>query len=263
MGDGLELSESLVEGFGPAICKRDFLLRQMKREAHNNACTKYRQQNKAKCSAYKKAHDQRPEIKARNSAYCKTEEYRLRDRERNSTPERQTYLKVYRASPAGKAVQKKFAATPERQAYNSEYARSPAGMLVHARFRKTPERMNYMNNYVKTRYKNDDSFAIAVRLRNRLRNAMRDYAQGKQLRSDEYGIDYRKIAAHLGPMPDREHVWVIDHIRPCCSFDLTDVEQVRVCFAPQNLRWLKEGDNLIKIAADKKMSVQRLGLRFK
>jgi len=42
------------------------------------------------------------------------------------------------------------------------------------------------------------------------------------------------------------HGWHIDHIRPCCSFDLTDPEQQRECFHYTNLQPLWAEDNLAK-----------------
>lgn len=40
--------------------------------------------------------------------------------------------------------------------------------------------------------------------------------------------------------------WHVDHIRPCCSFDLTDPEQQRECFHYTNLQPLWSKDNLRK-----------------
>jgi hypothetical protein len=37
--------------------------------------------------------------------------------------------------------------------------------------------------------------------------------------------------------------WEIDHIRPCCYFDLTDEEQVKICFNFSNLQPLWSADN--------------------
>lgn len=40
--------------------------------------------------------------------------------------------------------------------------------------------------------------------------------------------------------------WVVDHIRPCISFDLTDSAQQKICFHYTNLQPLWEKDNLRK-----------------
>jgi len=40
--------------------------------------------------------------------------------------------------------------------------------------------------------------------------------------------------------------WHIDHIRPCASFDLTDIEQQKLCFHYTNLQPLWAEDNLRK-----------------
>ncbi len=40
--------------------------------------------------------------------------------------------------------------------------------------------------------------------------------------------------------------WHIDHIRPCANFDLTDIEQQKICFHWSNLQPLWAKDNLRK-----------------
>jgi hypothetical protein len=40
--------------------------------------------------------------------------------------------------------------------------------------------------------------------------------------------------------------WHVDHIRPCASFDLTDENQVRVCFNWRNLQPLNGTENKSK-----------------
>lgn len=41
-------------------------------------------------------------------------------------------------------------------------------------------------------------------------------------------------------------VWETDHIVPCCSFDLTDIQQQKVCFHYSNLRPLLISENQAK-----------------
>jgi hypothetical protein len=40
--------------------------------------------------------------------------------------------------------------------------------------------------------------------------------------------------------------WHIDHILPCSSFDLADIEQQKICFNYKNLQPLWAEDNLRK-----------------
>ena len=40
--------------------------------------------------------------------------------------------------------------------------------------------------------------------------------------------------------------WHVDHIKPCASFDLTDIEQQKECFHYTNLQPLWCNDNWIK-----------------
>jgi translation elongation factor EF-4 len=52
-------------------------------------------------------------------------------------------------------------------------------------------------------------------------------------------------------------IWHIDHIKPCCSFDLTDISQQYECFNYKNLRPLLKEENLRKASEDKKKSVNK------
>jgi hypothetical protein len=50
-------------------------------------------------------------------------------------------------------------------------------------------------------------------------------------------------------------LWHLDHIMPCCSFDLTDLEQQKKCFNYKNLRPLLAKENCAKASEDKKKSI--------
>lgn len=71
------------------------------------------------------------------------------------------------------------------------------------------------------------------------------------------GCTLSELITHLsslfteGMSLDNYGQWVIDHIRPVGSFDLTDPEQQRLCFHYTNLQPLWHKDNLKKIKSDK------------
>lgn len=52
--------------------------------------------------------------------------------------------------------------------------------------------------------------------------------------------------------------WEIDHIKPCCSFDLSLPENQLACFNYQNTRPLWRVDNLDKIKEDVKNSISKV-----
>jgi len=98
----------------------------------------------------------------------------------------------------------------------------------------------------KKRYKEDEVFAIKEKLRSRLGAACRDYSTtGKTKPSGEF-INYEGVINHLGPCPGDRADYHIDHIRPLCSFDFNDEDQIREAFAPENHQWLLAKDNLKK-----------------
>ncbi len=109
------------------------------------------------------------------------------------------------------------------------------------------ENPEYNNEYYKQRRKIDINFRTLCCLRSRLGRAFREYSKtGKIFSSKKYGIDYKKIMKHLEPFPEDISLYHIDHIRPLCSFDLTDPEQVKIAFAPENHQWLTIEENLRK-----------------
>lgn len=119
---------------------------------------------------------------------------------------------------------------------------------------KAKQRPSYPTNL----YHSNPEFRTKVLLRNNLRKSMNRYGNGKMMNSQAYGIDFLKIAKHLGTPPSDGKKYHIDHIYPCCSFNLTKPDQVKLAFAPENLRWLSEEENRKKIKSDKKMSLRRL-----
>lgn len=88
--------------------------------------------------------------------------------------------------------------------------------------------------------------SLRVRLRNRVSKALRQQKVAKVASVEAYGIDVKAIAEHLGPCPGDLADWHIDHVRPLCSFDLSDPEQLLAAFHPTNHQWLTTEANLRK-----------------
>ena len=94
--------------------------------------------------------------------------------------------------------------------------------------------------YENNRRRKDLQFAIKKRCRIRVWQKLKGI---KKSHSDEYGIDYNKIAEHLiSVLPfdynENPGKYEIDHIKLLSSFDLTNLEEIKKAFAPGNHQWL-------------------------
>ncbi len=104
-----------------------------------------------------------------------------------------------------------------------------------------------LNETDRIRWKNDKNFNIKRKLKYRLWFVINKYnSDGKIMNAESYGVNYMAIIEHLKPFPKDLSKYHIDHIRPLCSFDLTDTEQVKEAFAPENHQWLTIKQNLKK-----------------
>lgn len=190
---------------------------------------------------YNKAyyHNHREEILAKKKIYSQQPLVRIRERSRskirNQTLKRKEYQRLYQQKPETKAKIAAYWQNPE----------------VKARKR------TYQKIYEKNRKNTDARYLMRCRLRILLLNALNSYGKGKQSHADEYGIDYGAIINHLGPRPNGGKKYVIDHILPLCSFDLTDPEQIKKAFAPENHRWLPRVENIKKATEDKTLSIHK------
>ena len=102
------------------------------------------------------------------------------------------------------------------------------------------------NEYILNKLKTDKNFRIAWRIRNRVRRTLLLYIKTNQVYARKYGVDYKGIIEHLKPFPKDISKFHVDHIKPLCSFDLTDPEQIKIAFAPENHQWLTVQENLRK-----------------
>lgn len=105
--------------------------------------------------------------------------------------------------------------------------------------------------YAIKKYYEDINFRLAVILRGRLWKAIsRESKQSSSLVLLGCSIDELKtyLAKQFvkGMTWKNYGKWHIDHIKPCCSFDLTDLEQQKICFHYTNLQPLWAKDNIRK-----------------
>jgi hypothetical protein len=217
------------------------------------------------CNNYQKAFSQLPEQKERISAYGKTPERKARDKVLRQDDDykkyHREYVKEYRKRPYVQEREDEYLSRPdvkERMKENGlRHAKSETRKEYLYGFRRREKSKEYHRGYENEKRKTDINFNIACRLRKRLLIAMKKYGEGKKYSSKSYGIDYDAIIEKLGNPPEDGQKYHIDHIKPCCSFDLTNPEEVRKCFAPENLRWLPAVENLRKIGQDKRMRIQK------
>ncbi len=103
------------------------------------------------------------------------------------------------------------------------------------------------NFRLKNKYNKDKNFNIKGRLRCLFRSALRYYTKtGKIVSASKYGVDYKIIMEYLKPFPKDISKYHVDHIKPLCSFDLTDPKEIKIAFAPENHQWLLIEENLSK-----------------
>ncbi len=118
-------------------------------------------------------------------------------------------------------------------------------------WRSTEAGKEVLRNWQKNKIKNDPNFHMRKRISNRVRGLL----SGKVKNSsslDLLGCSAPELLKHIeslfvdGMSWDNRSLWHIDHIRPCSSFDLTDVNQQKCCFHFSNLQPLWAMDNMIK-----------------
>ena len=105
--------------------------------------------------------------------------------------------------------------------------------------------------YQKNRADNDVGFRILMNLRTRLGAAIRGKGKSGSTRK-LLGCSIPELKAHLekqftpGMSWENYGAWHVDHIVPCCSFDLTCAEEQRRCFHFTNLQPLWADANFKK-----------------
>ena len=106
------------------------------------------------------------------------------------------------------------------------------------------EHPGYHWEYKKKRFEHDEAFHMIECLRSRLKMAFKQQGLHKTQRASKYGVDFNAIVKFMGPKPGPEYS--IDHIRPLSSFDMSNPEDVKLAFRPENHQWLPLTENISK-----------------
>lgn len=108
-----------------------------------------------------------------------------------------------------------------------------------------------LNKYERNRRKTDIKFVIVKRLRGRINEALK--GKNKSASTQELtGCTWVFLKQYIekqfkeGMSWENRHLWHVDHIRPCASFDLSKEEEQKKCFHYSNLQPLWARENLTK-----------------
>jgi hypothetical protein len=137
----------------------------------------------------------------------------------------------------------------ERAEYNKKYQKLNKDKIRNKTRKTTRER-----------FKTDINFKITELLRTRVRAALKkNWKSGPTLVLLGCNIEFLK---HHLESKFKEGMnwnnygkggWVIDHILPCCSFNMSKPEEQKICFHYTNLQPLWEEENQAKISFDRQL----------
>jgi len=153
-------------------------------------------------------------------------------------------MKKYLSSEKGKTYKKKC---------NQKFQNSKNGKIWLRSYERTQQRKKSHAEYRKRRRHKDINYHIEMNLRSRIYNAFK--RNTKTISTFQLlGCSILELKGYLETLFESwmtwnnygKGGWVIDHIIPCSSFDLTDEEQQRKCFHYTNLQPMGERENLIK-----------------
>jgi hypothetical protein len=110
------------------------------------------------------------------------------------------------------------------------------------------------NIYCKNRRKNDIEYRLRKNISSSIRQRMRrmNISKNNKKTIDIIGISIHDIKTHIDTLLKDEMtwnnygLWHIDHIKPQCLFDFTDPEQIKECWALENLQPLWAEENFKK-----------------
>ena len=134
-------------------------------------------------------------------------------------------------------------------------------LYIKSNTRKTKEQITLDNKqtlslkkrWAKDNYKNNPNFKLSQLLRIRLIDALKEKTNKTEPTLSLLGCSIEECKYYLESQFKPEmnwdnhgKVWEIDHIKPCSSFNLTDIEQQKQCFHYTNLQPLFKTSELAK-----------------
>jgi hypothetical protein len=221
-----KLSKEYVEKNKEKIAQRQKKYREKNKEKLSQQRKDYREKNKEKVKKQKQANY----LKHKNKTLQKSKEYKEKLKKEN--PEK---LKLWRKNYCIRHKNKL-----------KEYKRN-----YHQK-NKVKIR-NIRNKYRKYKYDSDIGYRMQENIRSRMRYLLKGYYKSKAT-LELLGCSDDQLKKHLEKQFEPSmtwdnygyYGWHIDHIRPCSSFDLSDLEQQKQCFHYTNLQPLWAKDNYIK-----------------
>lgn len=192
-----------------------------------------------------------------NATYLKRKEYHKRWRELNREAIRQK-ARVYKAANTEhiKNISKQYRSNPSvRKSNYEQWYRNKERYKAAARIRyqQNKDKINAKRREVYALQKNNSQYKLANNLRSRIRIALKSQRAYKSQKTEQLlGCSISEARTYIEALwqpgmnwSNYAHdTWHIDHIRPCNTFDLTDLEQQEQCFHYTNLRPLWATDNL-------------------
>lgn len=144
----------------------------------------------------------------------------------------------------------KYASEYQKQDKIKQYQKKYSELNHKDYYLKNKKRISeYGNEYNRNRYKTDPSFKLSLLLRGRFHHALIGGHKMKSI-TELLGCSIDECKIHLESKFKLEmnwdnhgKYWEIDHIKPCSSFNLIDLEQQKLCFHFTNLQPLTKTEN--------------------
>jgi hypothetical protein len=209
----------------------------------------YRQSNKEKIKDRNKKYNRsnKKEIKIKKQAYYLKNKKEISQKQKNYNQINKKSIKI------------------KKQTYFQKNKRKIIETNKNWRLNHLEEYRKYQREYVKNKRNTNPHYKLEHRLRNRLLIGLKKNGDKKLNKFwDLVKCTKQELKNHIESQFTEGMSWelfnngqiVIDHIKPCCSFDLSKLEHQQECFCYMNLRPLWKKDNGTKISQDLKQRIK-------